>query len=702
MKFNTLIIDKLNDFNSVLKPNAKKSSLIQFSDIVNVCNAESTDGLGIQLNVAADSSDKSQIASEKIVQVSPQELKDISSLLSIFENAGNAQSVEVQGQASNEESGKKELVLSKDQLESFFNVVLSPFVNYLAQSAQDGKIDQVEFPLTISFEDGTNKLSISVANQQNDKTTQGNAPDITDIPKIIGSNADASFSINGSTNSNDYSASKLVDFATLMSNTKSLPNDGLLDLTGGVGNNQLFNVEITQQTLNADGGSKTLPSAASFGTLSQLVSSEPTSVYQDKNPILPEGNYMTQKNAIEKLFSAVNITKTIPDQTANVFANAKANIPVEQILFGKNYISENSGNGALPKNIFEGLSEEEKSTFLKTLPTGDLLSMKFSSEPAKTIDSAPKAATINSVPLNNLVETVPLQVDQQISKQPQIFSLPIEQSKVNEKLTDSSHMQLHDLANEIASMKELSDKLVEKANVKEDLQTKETATLEKDPKANVTVKDDQQSTKNTTEAKTNSAEVTKSEKISAYDTQSNQQEDKDSGKRNTSELFKNTVLQNSASSGTGKTQFAAELKPLPTPVKTITQNDIIPEFSKIIQQGQKQTLTFQLSPENLGKVKLTVDMVANSLNAHIEVENDQVKQFIQSNIEQLKQNFQSNGIQLNSVNISLADYGDQRNTKAFVPKKRYSQRYSSEGLIDKATAPTTKKSMGYNTYEFLA
>lgn len=137
--------------------------------------------------------------------------------------------------------------------------------------------------------------------------------------------------------------------------------------------------------------------------------------------------------------------------------------------------------------------------------------------------------------------------------------------------------------------------------------------------------------------------------------------------------------------------------------KVLQQHEIIPEFSKFIQLGEKQTISFQLTPENLGKVNLIVDLVDNVVTTKIEVENEQIKQFIQSNLDQLKNNLQSNGIQLNNINISLADYSQKQNGKVVTEKKKYNSKVShEEEKIEEVRLHKATKKMGYNTYEFLA
>lgn len=179
--------------------------------------------------------------------------------------------------------------------------------------------------------------------------------------------------------------------------------------------------------------------------------------------------------------------------------------------------------------------------------------------------------------------------------------------------------------------------------------------------------------------------------------------DNENSKSSTSDNFKAHLTQ---SVNSEKVFDLENLKPQPDQkhtneiFKTVKQNEILPELSKMVLQGEKQTMTLQLTPENLGKVKLTVDMIENQIVTKIEVESEQVKQFVQSNLEHLKQSMQSAGITLTNVNVSLSD--DQKNPKLFTQKKKNVSRDEKEEILEEVTQLSSKKKMGYNTYEFTA
>ncbi|MCX7875649.1 MAG: flagellar hook-length control protein FliK [Melioribacteraceae bacterium] len=151
-----------------------------------------------------------------------------------------------------------------------------------------------------------------------------------------------------------------------------------------------------------------------------------------------------------------------------------------------------------------------------------------------------------------------------------------------------------------------------------------------------------------------------------------------------------------------KVKQTFETKTFYESTRVLKQEEIIHEFSKFIQQGEKQSISFQLTPENLGKVNLIIDLTDNIISTKIEVENEQIKQFIQSNIEQLKNNLQSNGIVLSNINISLADYSQKQNQKVYNEKKKFNSKLDKEESVEETNTPKLKKNLGYNTLEFLA
>ncbi len=139
---------------------------------------------------------------------------------------------------------------------------------------------------------------------------------------------------------------------------------------------------------------------------------------------------------------------------------------------------------------------------------------------------------------------------------------------------------------------------------------------------------------------------------------------------------------------------------LPETEKTIKSFELSKEISKIIESGTSQKVVLKLLPEALGKVKLTLEVGGEVIHAKAEVENESVKQIIQTNTETLKQTLSQNGLQLASFNVSLTR-SDDKHQKAHAQKKR-SNSFTSKTKIEKSVLPEAARKLGYNTYEYLA
>ena len=145
-----------------------------------------------------------------------------------------------------------------------------------------------------------------------------------------------------------------------------------------------------------------------------------------------------------------------------------------------------------------------------------------------------------------------------------------------------------------------------------------------------------------------------------------------------------------------KTTFS-EPKAAPQIIKSV---EVIKEISEFISRQEKGSLSFDIRPEHLGRMKITLDTVDKMLKAHIEVDNEQAKQLVEKNIDKLQQQLSNNGLQLNSLNISLSYSKQQRDGKKINNK---SQNESENlGQVGETEEEKSKKQLGYNTYEYIA
>ncbi len=147
-----------------------------------------------------------------------------------------------------------------------------------------------------------------------------------------------------------------------------------------------------------------------------------------------------------------------------------------------------------------------------------------------------------------------------------------------------------------------------------------------------------------------------------------------------------------------KTTFASHLNET---VKTIKAAEVVKEITSFIKQGDKTSMTFKITPEHLGKVKVMLEVTENVVKANIEVESESVRQVVQNNIDVLKQSFIQSGIAVASVNINLAGQ-DQKSNRTYDPKKKIDTGDGDSKAVKKKGIDKKIRNLGYNTYEFLA
>ena len=136
-----------------------------------------------------------------------------------------------------------------------------------------------------------------------------------------------------------------------------------------------------------------------------------------------------------------------------------------------------------------------------------------------------------------------------------------------------------------------------------------------------------------------------------------------------------------------------------SPEKTIKITEITKEISDLVQQSNSKSVVLQLKPESLGKIKVTVDVNNNTVNARVEVDTEAVRQIVQNNTIELRQSLNSNGMQLNSLSVNVSS-GEQKPYQSSLQKKKLGYQTSSKRIEDNSSLASSK-SMGYNTYEYL-
>jgi flagellar hook-length control protein FliK len=161
----------------------------------------------------------------------------------------------------------------------------------------------------------------------------------------------------------------------------------------------------------------------------------------------------------------------------------------------------------------------------------------------------------------------------------------------------------------------------------------------------------------------------------------------------------NTVANLETASANSSGDIVSLPKELAGNMREVKAADIYKELYKLIDKKEKQSISLQVIPKMLGKIKIVVDIIDQMVQTKIEVETESAKQLLQNNMEMLKQSLNQSGIQLNSYTISLSN-PNSKNFKPFSAKKKTSGEDDLE-KNDFDNTPVSGKKMGYNTYEYL-
>jgi len=127
---------------------------------------------------------------------------------------------------------------------------------------------------------------------------------------------------------------------------------------------------------------------------------------------------------------------------------------------------------------------------------------------------------------------------------------------------------------------------------------------------------------------------------------------------------------------------------------------IVEEISELVISEGKDKAVIYLDPADMGKIKVALEIIDNKLTARLEVETNSAKEMLHNQVEYLRDSLSNNGIQLNSLSISLYS-SEQKNSKSLREKRKES---SIREIDTKENFQKEKqaKSFGYNTYEFIA
>ncbi|MFH0734143.1 MAG: flagellar hook-length control protein FliK [bacterium] len=134
--------------------------------------------------------------------------------------------------------------------------------------------------------------------------------------------------------------------------------------------------------------------------------------------------------------------------------------------------------------------------------------------------------------------------------------------------------------------------------------------------------------------------------------------------------------------------------------RTVKLAEIVKEVSRYLEKQEKGNLVINIEPENLGKIKISVEIQDKVVRANITVENETVKTMLESKLGDLQSNLNKNGGHSNLVNISLQE-NEQKNAKNNSSRRKNNGEDKNVSAVEEVDENVTK-SMGYNTYEYLA
>ena len=85
------------------------------------------------------------------------------------------------------------------------------------------------------------------------------------------------------------------------------------------------------------------------------------------------------------------------------------------------------------------------------------------------------------------------------------------------------------------------------------------------------------------------------------------------------------------------------------------------EFMRLNVTSQTTSLEMQLNPENLGKIGLNVSLREGVVTAQLAVENETVKQALESQMVILRQNMDAQGLKVEAVEVTIASHEFEQN-----------------------------------------
>lgn len=119
------------------------------------------------------------------------------------------------------------------------------------------------------------------------------------------------------------------------------------------------------------------------------------------------------------------------------------------------------------------------------------------------------------------------------------------------------------------------------------------------------------------------------------------------------------VTQRTQMDGAGNTVQVTELREI--------ANQIIEQIKVVVSQDHT-SMELQLNPENLGKVNLSIQSKDGMMTAQFVVENELTKEAIESQMFTLKNTLEQQGIKVENIEVTVANYSFEQSGQADTQK----------------------------------
>ena len=136
-------------------------------------------------------------------------------------------------------------------------------------------------------------------------------------------------------------------------------------------------------------------------------------------------------------------------------------------------------------------------------------------------------------------------------------------------------------------------------------------------------------------------------------------------------------------------------------VKVVDQSRLMNEIENLVKSGERKVVKLNLYPEDLGSVKISLDVNNKIVTAKIDVTNDAVRQMRMTQSDSLKSALTQSGIQLASLNVSVNNFDEKTSQQQGKMKRKGGSVERKSAIKDVPSTGTKVKNLGYNTYDYI-